>query len=276
MEIFLQADTWLALLTLTFFEIVLGVDNIIFISIISNRLPVEIRARTRNMGLLLAMGVRIVLLLGITWVIGFTEPLFYVSDLIPEFLYDFVNEEHSFSGRDLILGFGGLFLIAKSTREINHEIEGGEDEVKLTDPKKVNVPGIIMQIILIDIIFSFDSILTAVGLTKEIYIMIVAVVISIGIMMVFAGKISDFIAKHPSMEVLALGFLILIGFMLFLEGLTYEIPKGYIYFAVAFSLLIEMVNIRVRNRRKRIQEKERQEEEERKKAEAEASSAHAT
>jgi predicted tellurium resistance membrane protein TerC len=121
MEIFLQAETWLALLTLTFFEVVLGIDNIIFISIISNRLPVEIRARTRNMGLLLAMSVRIVLLLGITWVITFTEPLFTVGDIVPSFLHKFVNTEHGFSGRDLILGFGGLFLIAKSTREINHE-----------------------------------------------------------------------------------------------------------------------------------------------------------
>jgi predicted tellurium resistance membrane protein TerC len=257
MDIFLLPDTWLALLTLTFFEIVLGIDNIIFISIISNRLPVEMRQRTRNMGLLLAMGVRIVLLLGITWVIGFTEPLFVVGDLVPEFLYDFVNEEHGFSGRDLILGFGGLFLIAKSTREINHEIEGEKDEDLPQSKGKINVSGIILQIILIDIIFSFDSILTAVGLTKEILIMIIAVVISIGIMMVFAGKISEFIAKHPSMEVLALGFLILIGFMLFLEGLDYDIPKGYIYFAVAFSLLIEMVNIRVRNRRNRIKEAEK-------------------
>lgn len=250
MEVFLHAEAWLALLTLTFFEVVLGIDNIIFISIISNRLPVEIRARTRNMGLLLAMLVRILLLLSITWVITFTEPLFTVGDLLPEFLHKYVNAEHGFSGRDLILGFGGLFLIAKSTREINHEMEG-EDEVISVDKAKVNVTGVILQIILIDIIFSFDSILTAVGLTNQVIIMIVAVIISIGIMMVFSGKISDFIHRHPSMEVLALGFLILIGFMLFLEGLEYEIPKGYIYFAVAFSLLIEMVNIRVRGRREK-------------------------
>jgi predicted tellurium resistance membrane protein TerC len=250
MEVFLHAEAWLALLTLTFFEVVLGIDNIIFISIISNRLPVEIRARTRNMGLLLAMVVRILLLLSITWVITFTEPLFTLGDLLPEFLHKYVNAEHGFSGRDLILGFGGLFLIAKSTREINHEMEG-EDEVIEVNKAKVNVAGVILQIILIDIIFSFDSILTAVGLTNQVIIMIVAVVISIGIMMAFSGKISDFIHRHPSMEVLALGFLILIGFMLFLEGLEYEIPKGYIYFAVAFSLLIEMVNIRVRGRREK-------------------------
>jgi predicted tellurium resistance membrane protein TerC len=240
MEIFLKAETWLALLTLTFFEVVLGIDNIIFISIVSNRLPPEIRHRTRNMGLVLAMVVRIVLLLGITWVITFKEPLFTLFD-------------KGFSGRDLILGLGGLFLIAKSTREINHEMEG-EDETIEQGKGKVNVTGVIIQIILLDIIFSFDSILTAVGLTDMVLIMIIAVILSIGIMMIFSGRISEFINKHPSMEVLALGFLILIGFMLFLEGLHYEIPKGYIYFAVAFSLLIEMVNIRVRNRRKKAKE----------------------
>lgn len=255
MEIFLHAETWLALLTLTFFEVVLGIDNIIFISIVANKLPIEIRAKTRNLGLILALVVRIILLLGITWVISFKEPLFYLSDILGDWLtHKFSDHDHPFSGRDLILMFGGLFLIAKSTREINHEIEGEEGE-DLPDTKgKVNVTGIIIQIILLDIIFSFDSILTAVGLTDKVLIMIVAVVISIGIMMIFSGAISDFIHKHPSMEVLALGFLILIGFMLFLEGLEYSIPKGYIYFAVAFSLLIEMVNIRVRNRRKKAKE----------------------
>lgn len=240
MEIFLNPETWLALLTLTFFEVVLGIDNIIFISIVSNRLPIEIRAKTRNMGLMLAMVVRIILLLGISWVISFKEPLFEVFD-------------KGFSGRDLILGFGGLFLIAKSTREINHEIEG-EEETMDQGKGKANVTAIIVQIILLDIIFSFDSILTAVGLTQEVLIMIIAVILSIIIMMIFSGRISEFINKHPSMEVLALGFLILIGFMLFLEGLHYDIPKGYIYFAVAFSLLIEMVNIRVRNKRKKAKE----------------------
>jgi predicted tellurium resistance membrane protein TerC len=239
MEIFLQPETWLALLTLTFFEVVLGIDNIIFISIVSNRLPPEIRARTRNMGLVLAMVVRIVLLLGITWVIGFKEPLFAV----------FGKE---FSGRDLILGLGGLFLIAKSTREIGSEMEGEEEEEKEVGKGKVNVTGIIIQIILLDIIFSFDSILTAVGLTNHIQVMIIAVILSIVIMIIFSGRISDFINRHPSMEVLALGFLILIGFMLFLEGLHYDIPKGYIYFAVAFSLVIEMINIRIRKRKKAV------------------------
>jgi predicted tellurium resistance membrane protein TerC len=193
------------------------------------------------MGLILAMVVRIILLLAITWIIGFTQPLFTVFD-------------KAFSGRDLILGLGGLFLIAKSTREINSEMEGDEDEGQPVTKGKVNVSGIIVQIILLDIIFSFDSILTAVGLTDHVIIMIVAVIISIVIMIIFAGRISDFIHKHPSMEVLALGFLILIGFMLFLEGLHYDIPKGYIYFAVAFSLGIEMINIRIRKMRKKAKE----------------------
>jgi predicted tellurium resistance membrane protein TerC len=254
MEIFAHPETWLALLTLTFFEVVLGIDNIIFISIVANRLPVEIRARTRNLGLILALIVRIILLLGITWVISFKEPLFHLSDIIgTKLVHLFSDHDHPFSGRDLILMFGGLFLIAKSTREINHEMEG-EDELDQETKGKVNVTGIIVQIILLDIIFSFDSILTAVGLTNHVIIMITAVIISIGIMMIFSGAISDFINRHPSMEVLALGFLILIGFMLFLEGLEYEIPKGYIYIAVAFSLLIEMVNIRVRNNRKKAKE----------------------
>jgi len=245
MEIFLHAEAWLALLTLTFFEVVLGIDNIIFISIVSNRLPVEIRAKTRNMGLLLAMVVRILLLLTITWVMKFKEALFTVP---ANFIF---QEELPISGRDLILIFGGLFLIAKSTREINHEMEGEDDEEDSAGGGKSNVAGIIVQIILLDLIFSFDSILTAVGLTEHVIIMIIAVILSIGIMIIFSGSISNFIHKHPSMEVLALGFLILIGFMLFLEGLHKDVPKGYIYFAIVFSMIIEMVNIRVRNRRKK-------------------------
>jgi predicted tellurium resistance membrane protein TerC len=247
MEIFLRPETWLALLTLTFFEVVLGIDNIIFISIVSNRLPVEIRAKTRNMGLLLAMGVRILLLVTITWVMKFKDPLFGVPH--------WISEDASISGRDLILIFGGLFLIAKSTREINHQTEGADETIDLNEKKKKpNIPGIIAQIVLLDIIFSFDSILTAVGLTDEIVIMIIAVILSIGIMIIFSAKISEFINKHPSMEVLALGFLILIGFMIFLEGLDKDVPKGYIYFAVVFSMVIEMINIRVRNRRKKAKE----------------------
>jgi len=249
MEIFLKADAWLALLTLCFLEIVLGIDNIIFISIVSNKLPEELRQRARNMGMALAMIVRICFLLGITWIIGFTEPLFTVS---ANFL---VGHDMPVSGRDLILGFGGLFLIAKSTMEINHEMEGSDDENDeevLAKKASITLSGTIVQIILLDIIFSFDSILTAVGIVDrdKVIIMILAVIISIIVMMFFSGTISRFIQLHPSMEVLALGFLILIGFMLFLESLHYEIPKGYIYFAVAFSMLIELTNIRVRKKRK--------------------------
>lgn len=250
MEIFLKADAWLALLTLCFLEIVLGIDNIIFISIVANKLPEEQRRRTRNIGLALAMIVRILFLLGITWIIGFTEPLFVVPDNW------IVAAGLPVSGRDLILGFGGLFLIAKSTMEINHEMEGeDDDEDDGEKPKKkssITISGTIVQIILLDLIFSFDSILTAVGIVDrdKVIIMIIAVIVSIGVMMFFSGAIGRFIQQHPSMEVLALGFLILIGFMLFLEALHYVIPKGYIYFAVAFSMLIELTNIRVRKKRK--------------------------
>jgi predicted tellurium resistance membrane protein TerC len=247
MELFLKADTWLALLTLCFLEIVLGIDNIIFISIVSNKLPEEQRKKARNTGLALAMFVRIGLLLGITWIIGFTEPLFTIPANF------FLEHDMALSGKDLILGFGGLFLIAKSTMEINHEMEGDDDD---EETKKSAIPSFantIFQIILLDIIFSFDSILTAVGIVppEQVLIMIIAVIVSIFVMMFFSGSISDFIKQHPSMEVLALGFLILIGFTLLLEGLHQEIPKGYIYFAVAFSLLIEFTNIRVRKKRKK-------------------------
>jgi len=252
MDIFLKADTWLALLTLCFLEIVLGIDNIIFISIVSNKLPEELRQRARNTGLFLAMFVRIGFLLGITWIIGFKEPLFEVNDFLPDWIIKFMgfNGDHDFSGRDLILGFGGLFLIAKSTMEINHEMEGEEGKGGAKKSVTPTLTATILQIILLDIIFSFDSILTAVGIVNEVIIMIMAVIVSIGVMMFFSGAISKFIQKHPSMEVLALGFLILIGFMLFIEALHYPVPKGYIYFAVAFALLIELTNIRVVTKRK--------------------------
>jgi len=247
MELFLKPDTWLALLTLCFLEIVLGIDNIIFISIVSNKLPEVDRKKARNTGLALAMFVRIGLLLGITWIIGFTEPLFTIPANY------FMEHDMALSGKDLILGFGGLFLIAKSTMEINHEMEGDEEEGETKKNTTPSFTSTIVQIILLDIIFSFDSILTAVGIVppEQVLIMIIAVIVSIFVMMFFSGAISDFIKKHPSMEVLALGFLILIGFTLLLEGLHQDIPKGYIYFAVAFSLLIEFTNIRVKKKRKK-------------------------
>lgn len=233
MEIFLQTDTWIALLTLTFLEIVLGVDNIIFISIVSNKLPVNQQARARNIGLTLALVFRIALLLGISYIVKFTQPLFSIL-------------EHDFSGRDLILLVGGLFLLFKSTVEIHHKMEGEVEEVKINSGKSLR--SVLVQIVLLDIIFSFDSILTAVGLVDQVIVMIIAVIISLGIMMAFAGKISSFINKHPTLQILALSFLILIGFMLLLEGFHFEVPKGYIYFAVFFSLGVEMINLRMKGK----------------------------
>ena len=233
MEVLLTSEGIIALLTLTFLEIVLGVDNIIFISIISNRLPEHQQRKTRNLGLFLALIMRIGLLLGISWIIGFTEPLFTVL-------------EHDISIKDLILIIGGLFLIGKSTTEIHESLELDEHEEK----KKVatSVSKVILQIVALDMVFSFDSILTAVGLTTEVMIMIVAVIIAMIVMMTFAGRISNFINKHPSLQMLAMSFLILIGFMLVLEGLGEHIPKGYIYFAVFFSLTVESLNMRRRRK----------------------------
>ena len=247
MELFSQAETWIALLTLTFLEIVLGIDNIIFISIVSNKLPASQQKRARNLGLLFALIFRIALLFGITYIIGFSEPLFEVFDF-------------EISGRDLILVAGGLFLLAKSTSEIHHKLEGdtGEQDVKA----KATMSAVIFQIILLDAVFSIDSILTAVGLTEHIIIMIIAVVISIGVMMLFAGPISRFINKHPTLQMLALSFLILIGFMLIVEGLHVHVPKGYIYFAVFFSMIVEILNMRLRKKSSPVRLKTNQEKQE--------------
>lgn len=235
MEIFLHSETWIALLTLTFLEVVLGIDNIIFISIVAGKLPVEKQTRARNIGLLFALVFRIALLLGISYIIRFTQPLITVMDF-------------ALSGRDLILAAGGLFLLFKSTMEIHHKMQGTPEEVKQGSAKSVS--GVIAQIILLDIIFSFDSILTAVGLVKEVLVMIIAVVIALGIMMAFAGRISNFINNNPTLQILALSFLILIGFMLMIEGFHVEVPKGYIYFAVFFSLTVEIINLRIRKKSK--------------------------
>ncbi len=237
MELFLQPETWIAILTLTFLEIVLGIDNIIFISIVTGKLPKEKQRASRNTGLVLAMGFRIALLLGITYIIGLTKPLFTINQWGIHF---------EASIRDLILFVGGIFLLAKSTTEIHQKVEAHEHGIKET--KKRNVSGAIVQIVLLDIIFSFDSILTAIGMTKEVTLMIIAVVISLGIMMLFSGAISRFINNHPTLQILALSFLILIGFMLMVEALHYEVPKGYIYFAVIFSLLVELLNMRMRKK----------------------------
>jgi predicted tellurium resistance membrane protein TerC len=234
MELFLNPSTWIALLTLTFLEIVLGIDNIIFISIVSNKLPKEQQSKARNIGLSLALIFRIALLMGITYIITFTQPLFTVYS-------------HDFSVRDIILLAGGIFLIFKSTMEVHNKMEGAEGDGN--DGKVHSLLTVIAQIIILDIIFSFDSILTAVGLTDELILMIIAVVISMGIMMFFSKNISDFISQHPTLEILALSFLILIGFMLSIEAMHYHVPKGYIYFAVFFSLMVEMLNIKVRKKR---------------------------
>lgn len=233
MEMFLEVDTWVALLTLTFMEIVLGIDNIIFISIVAGKLPKEQQNKARLGGLALALLMRIALLFSITWLIGLTEPVFSMFD------YDF-------SWRDIILAVGGIFLLVKSILEIHSKVEGNEHEQEL---KKITSFGYaIFQIVMLDIIFSFDSILTAVGLTDELILMIIAVIVSIIVMMIFAKAISEFVNKYPTIQILALSFLILIGFMLIMEALQYHVPKGYIYFAVFFSLTIEMLNIRFRSK----------------------------
>ncbi|OEK06631.1 TerC family protein [Roseivirga misakiensis] len=242
MEVLFTSEGVVALLTLTFLEIVLGVDNIIFISIISNRLPKEKQRNTRNLGLLLALVMRIGLLLGISWIIGFTEPLFTAFD-------------YEISIKDLILIVGGLFLIGKSTTEIHESLE--IDEHEETQKKATSIAKVILQIVALDMVFSFDSILTAVGLTEEILIMIVAVTIAMVVMMTFAGRISDFINKNPSLQMLAMSFLILIGFMLVLEGIGEHIPKGYIYFAVFFSLAVESLNMRRRRKVEAVKLKKR-------------------
>jgi predicted tellurium resistance membrane protein TerC len=231
MEIFLSVEAWIALATLTFLEIVLGIDNIIFISIVSSKLPEEKQARVRTIGLAAALLFRIALLICITWIIGFTKPLFTIFS-------------YGFSGRDIILGLGGIFLLAKSTSEIHHKIEG-ENNLHLKK-KKIGVLATIFQIVMLDMIFSFDSILTAIGMTEQLLIMILAVIIAIGIMMIAAGGISKFINNHPTLQMLALSFLILIGFMLILESIGIHVPKGYIYFAVFFSLSVEILNMKLK------------------------------
>jgi len=238
MELFLLPETRIALLTLAFFEVVLGVDNVIFISIVTNKLPENQRQKARNIGLLLALVLRVGLLLSISWLIHhLTNPLFELFG-------------KDFSVREIILAIGGLFLLAKSTSEIHEKMyEHDHEEEK---PRVVTLSRVVFQIIMLDIVFSFDSILTAVGLTDHVIIMIIAVIISVIIMVLFSGKISSFINNNPTLEILALSFLILIGFMLVLEGVHIEVPKGYIYFAVFFSLIVETININMRKRRKRL------------------------
>ena len=228
-----SADGWIALATLTVLEIVLGIDNIVFISILAGKLRPEERARARTIGLGLAMGTRILLLLSITWVMGLTAPLFTVFG-------------QEISGRDLILLLGGLFLIAKSTHEIHDKLEGAEGQG--TAKVAASFGAVLIQIALLDIVFSLDSVITAVGMAEHVGVMIIAVIVAVGVMLFSAGPISTFVEKHPTVKMLALSFLLLIGVSLIGEGLDHHIPKGYIYFAMGFSIFVEMINLRVRGK----------------------------
>jgi predicted tellurium resistance membrane protein TerC len=231
-------EGWIALLTLTVLEIVLGIDNIVFISILAGKLRAEDRQRARKVGLALAMFIRIALLLSITWVMGLTAPMFTVL-------------QQEISGRDLILILGGLFLLAKSTHEIHDKLEGEEGHASAK--VVASFTGVIVQILLLDIVFSLDSVITAVGMAEDVAVMIIAVVIAVGVMMLSAGTISDFVDRHPTVKMLALSFLLLIGVSLIAEGFDQHIPKGYIYFAMGFSIFVEMVNLRIRSKGQPVQ-----------------------
>jgi predicted tellurium resistance membrane protein TerC len=224
-------NAWVALVTLTVLEIVLGIDNIIFISILAGRLPPEQQGRARFFGLSIAMISRILLLFSITWVMRLTAPWFTVLG-------------HEISGRDLILIIGGLFLLAKSTHEIHNKLEGEQEGH--TAGARASMASVLTQIFLLDVVFSLDSVITAVGMADELAIMVIAVMLAVGVMMVMAGTISRFVDAHPTVKILALSFLLLIGVTLIAEGFEQHIPKGYIYFAMAFSVFVEMVNLRVR------------------------------
>ena len=234
MDAFLSADGLIALATLTSLEVVLGVDNVVFISILAGKLPARQQHGARRTGLLAAMGMRILLLLSITWIMRLTTPLFSAFD-------------YALSGRDLILMTGGLFLIYKATIEIHDKLEGVEGHGSAKAAPSFG--AVIGQIMLLDIIFSLDSVITAVGMVDQLWVMVAAVVIAVGIMMASAEPISAFVHKHPTVKMLALSFLLLIGLSLMLDGFGQHIPKGYIYFAMGFSVFVEMINLRVRGRR---------------------------
>jgi len=227
-------QVWIAFFTLTALELVLGIDNIIFISILVDRLPPREREKARRIGLFLAMFMRVGLLLGLSWIVGMTAPLF-----------TFTGTE--ISGRDLILILGGIFLVWKSTKEVHQLTEGEEGHE--SGKVKAAFTAIILQIIIIDMVFSLDSIITAVGMVDEVSVMIAAVVVSVGLMMLFARGIGNFVSSHPSIKMLALSFLLVVGVMLIAEGFDHKVPKGYIYFAMAFSVAVEMLNIRMRKKK---------------------------
>ncbi len=230
-ELLTDPQAWIALLTLTALELVLGIDNIIFISILVDKLPVEKRELARKIGLFMAMFMRIGLLLVLSWIVGLTAPLFTLL-------------QNEFTGRDLILVAGGLFLLWKSAGEIHQLLEGTEGSHSAAVPATFS--AVIVQIMIIDLVFSLDSIITAVGMVDEVAIMIAAVIASVGLMMVFASSIGRFVSDHPTIKMLALSFLIVVGVVLIADGFEHHVPKGYVYFAMAFSVAVEMLNIRVR------------------------------
>ncbi|HWH08453.1 MAG TPA: TerC family protein [Candidatus Thermoplasmatota archaeon] len=238
LELLADPGVWLAFATLTALEVVLGIDNIVFISILADKLPPEQRAKARRIGLGLAMFIRIALLSSIAWIVGLTAPLFSVAGF-------------ALSGRDLVLLLGGLFLLAKSVHEIHGSLEGEEGHAS----KRVaaSFAGVIAQILLLDIVFSLDSVITAVGMTDVLPVMIAAVVVAVAVMMFAAGPIGAFVSRHPTVKMLALSFLILIGVMLVAESFGQHIPKGYIYFAMAFALGVEMLNLRLRKKTEPVQ-----------------------
>ncbi len=236
MEWITNPEVWIALATLTALEIVLGIDNIVFISILSSRLPAHQQARSRFIGLTMALIGRVILLLSIAWIMRLTAPLFEVFG-------------QAFSGRDLILIGGGLFLLAKSTHEIHVNLEGLEDEGRKVG-KNLTFTSVLIQIFLLDMVFSLDSVITAVGMADRLGVMIAAIVIAIIIMMISAEAVSAYIHRHPTVKMLALSFLLLVGVALIADGLGFHIPRGYIYFAMGFSVFVEMLNLRVRSRRK--------------------------
>jgi predicted tellurium resistance membrane protein TerC len=247
---FASGEVWMSLLTLTFLEIVLGVDNIIFLSIVSAKLPEADQPKARNIGLLLAMGLRVILLFGLTWIIGMKAPLFEIN---------FLGLHGGVTGQGLILFLGGVFLLYKATSEIHHKLESPDESDDPGSKGAAALSAVIVQISLINVVFSFDSILTAVGLSNDIIIMIIAVVASVLVMMLFSGPVSKFVNQHPTIQMLGLSFLILIGFSLiaeaahlghFTEG---AVPKGYLYFAIFFSLFVEFLNIRMRKAKSPVQ-----------------------
>lgn len=233
LELLTDPQIWVAFLTLTALELVLGIDNIVFISILVDKLPQHQQKRARQIGLFMAMFLRIALLLVLSWIIGLTAPLF-------------IAFRQEISGRDLILIAGGLFLLWKSTREIHHSLEGADGET--ISKVKATFTSVILQIMVVDIVFSLDSIITAVGMVDEIEVMIAAVVVSVGMMMAASGAISRFVSQHPTIKMLALSFLVVVGVVLIADGFGQHIPKGYVYFAMAFAIAVEMLNIRARKR----------------------------